>query len=169
MKNNMITILVVAAITLGGGAVQAEQKMPGHMEGHQHGAGMVAESIHADIKKHNDCAHCGMNREKFSHSRMLVTYSDGTSVGVCSIHCLAIELKTIKGRTVKSVEVADLDTKMLTNAEKAYWVIGGDKRGVMTKTPKWAFAKKSSAEAFVKKNGGKLATYKEALALAEKE
>ena len=80
-----------------------------------------------------------------------------------------VELKANKGKPVKSLEVADLDSKKLIDAEKAFWVIGGDKKGVMTKTPKWAFARKSAAEAFIKKSGGRLATYKEALALAEKD
>jgi len=167
MKRLLLLVAVSCVVYIG--TALAEHK-PGHMDGHQHGAAVGAsESMHADVKKHSACAHCGMDREKFSHSRMLVTYADGASVGVCSIHCTAIELKASKGKPVKSLEVADLDSKKLIDAEKAFWVIGGDRKGVMTKTPKWAFAKKSSAEAFIKKSGGKLATYKEALALAEKD
>ncbi len=165
MKNRYVALFAAALLTLSGGAALAEQKS-GHMDGHQ-GHQHGAPSVHADVKKHQDCLHCGMDREKFSHSRMLITYADGSSVGVCSIHCTAIELK--KGKPVTSLQVADLESKKLIDAEKAFWVIGGDKKGVMTKTPKWAFAKKSSAEAFIKKSGGKLATYKEALALAEKD
>lgn len=167
MKNRCIALFAAALLTVSGGAALAEQKS-GHMDGHQ-GHQHGAPSAHADVKKHQDCLHCGMDREKFSHSRMLITYADGASVGVCSIHCTAIELKAGKGKTVTSLQVADLDTKKLVDAEKAFWVIGGDRKGVMTKTPKWAFAKKSSAEAFIKKSGGTLATYKEALALAEKD
>ncbi len=168
MQKYIVILCTVVSLTLSVCAALAENK-PAHMEGHQHVSGAAAESVHADVRKHNDCAHCGMTREKFSHSRMLITYADGTSVGVCSIHCTAIELKTGKGNPVKSLQVADLDTKKLVDAEKAVWVIGGDKKGGMTKTPKWAFARKSDAEAFIKKSGGKLATYKEALAMAEKE
>ncbi|MDD2308955.1 MAG: nitrous oxide reductase accessory protein NosL [Desulfuromonadaceae bacterium] len=127
------------------------------------------ESTYADVKMHQACPHCGMDREKFAHSRMLITYSDGTSVGVCSIHCAVTELKANRGKKIKMVEVADLDTKKLVDAEKAIWVIGGSKKGVMTRTPKWAFAHKADAVAFVGKNGGQLATYKDALALAGKE
>ncbi|HCE68602.1 MAG: hypothetical protein A2X82_01165 [Geobacteraceae bacterium GWC2_55_20] len=167
MKRLLLLVAVSCVVYIG--TAVAENK-PGHMVGHQHGAAVAAsESMHADVKKHNACVHCGMDREKFSHSRMLVTYADGSSVGVCSIHCTAIELKANKGKPVKSLEVADLDSKKLIDAEKAFWVIGGDKKGVMTKTPKWAFARKSAAEAFIKKSGGRLATYKEALALAEKD
>ncbi|HIJ94236.1 MAG TPA: NosL family protein [Desulfuromonadales bacterium] len=140
------------------------------MEGHEgHKQGSAAEASHADVKKIQSCAHCGMDREKFSHSRMLLTYADGTTVGVCSLNCTATELKASKGKVLKSIQVGDYNSKKLIDAEKATWVIGGSKKGVMTRNAKWAFAAKGDAEAFIKKNGGKLGTYKEALALAEKE
>lgn len=167
MKKHLAVLIAAVSLALGGGAVLAEQK-PAQMGGHQH-AGGAAESIHADVKAHQACPHCGMDRDKFAHSRMLITYTDGTSAGVCSVHCAATELKASKGKTVKSVEVADLNSKKLVAAEQATWVIGGSRKGVMTRTPKWAFAAKDDAAAFVGKNGGKLAIYREALALAEKE
>jgi len=165
MKKQIIALFAAAVLTLSGGSALAGQ-MEGH-EGHKHGA--AAEATHADVKKHQSCAHCGMDREKFSHSRMLITYADKTVVGVCSISCTATELKASKGKALKSVEVGDYNTKKLIDAEKATWVIGGSKKGVMTRNAKWAFAAKADAEAFIKKNGGTLGTYKEALALAEKE
>jgi len=168
MTKQLAAILAAVSLTLGAGAALAEQT-PGHAEGHQHNAGAATESAHADVIKHRSCAHCGMDREKFSYSRLLITYTDGTSAGVCSIHCTATELKASKSKTAKSVEVADLNSRKLVDAEKAAWVIGGNRKGVMTKTAKWAFAKKDDADAFVKKHGGKSATYKEALALAEKD
>ena len=58
---------------------------------------------------------------------------------------------------------------MLIDAETAVWVIGGEKSGVMTELPKWAFAKKDDADAFIKVNGGKIAGFDEAMSLAEKE
>lgn len=168
MKMQFIVLLAAASLAISGVDAMAGHK-PGQMQGRQSGAGSAAESIHDDVNKHLACPHCGMDREKFAHSRMLITYSDGSSVGVCSIHCAVTELKTGKGKVLKSVEVADLNTKKLVDAEKAAWVIGGSKKGVMTRTAKWAFAKKSDAMVFVKSNGGKLATYKEAFALAEKD
>lgn len=168
MKKQLITLFAAASLTLSGGAALAEHN-PGQMGGHQHVAETTSESAHADVKKHQACAHCGMDREKFAHSRMLITYSAGSSVGVCSIHCAVTELKANKGNTVKSVEVADLNTRKLVDAEKATWVIGGSRKGVMTRTPKWAFAKKDDAALFIKKNGGKLGSYKDVSALAEKD
>lgn len=168
MKTSFVALSFALSLALGAGIVMAEHN-PGHMEGHQRGAGEAVVSMHADVKLHQACPHCGMDRDKFAHSRMLITYSDGTSTGTCSIHCAVTELKASKGKSVKIVEVADLNSKKLVDAEKATWVIGGNRKGVMTRTPKWAFAKKEDAAAFIKKEGGKPASYKEALALAEKE
>jgi copper chaperone NosL len=116
-----------------------------------------------DVQRHPSCKHCGMDREYFAHSRMLVQYSDGSEVGTCSIHCLAIELILDLNKTPQKIEVADYNKKTLVDAEKASWVIGGDKPGVMTKRPKWAFEKKSDAEAFIQANGGSPATFEEAM------
>jgi len=110
-----------------------------------------------------------MDRNYFSHSRMLITYGDGSTVGTCSIHCMVTEIKAARGKSLKSLQVGDYATKSLIDAEKAVWVIGGDKHGVMTRTPKWAFATMDSATEFINKHGGTLATFIEALAAAEKE
>jgi copper chaperone NosL len=115
------------------------------------------------------CKQCGMDRTKFSHSRMVVTYADGSSSGTCSLNCLVTDLKMAKGKKVKLFQVADYNTRKLTNAKKATWVIGGSKKGVMTMIPKWAFANKKDAEVFIKENGGKQATFDEALEKAQKE
>jgi len=104
-----------------------------------------------------------MDRATFAHSRMVVTYDDGTTVGTCSIHCLAIDLIMNMGKTPSSIEVGDFNSKELIDAEKAFWVIGGKKPGVMSKQGKWAFAKKEDAEAFVKDNGGNMATFDDAM------
>jgi nitrous oxide reductase accessory protein NosL len=116
-----------------------------------------------DIQKHTSCKYCGMDRQKFSHSRMLLEYDDGSSVGTCSIHCVAVDLSLNIDKTPKTIGVGDYGTKALIDAEKAVWVIGGTKPGVMTKRAKWAFAEKGAAEAFIKENQGRLATFDEAM------
>ena len=126
--------------------------------------GMVAYAeTMADIQAHKTCKYCGMDREKFAHSRMLVEYSDGSSLGACSIHCVALDLAQTFDKQPKAIMVADYNKKNLIDAEKAYWVIGGNKPGVMTKTAKWAFADKKDAEAFIKEHGGKLANFEDAM------
>ncbi len=116
-----------------------------------------------DIKKHPSCKYCGMDREKFAHSRIYIEYDDGTTEGTCSVHCAAIDLALNIDKTPKAIWVGDYNTKKLIDAEKAFWVIGGSKTGVMTKRAKWAFGKKEDAEKLISENGGNLAVFDEAL------
>ena len=117
----------------------------------------------ADIQKEPSCKYCGMDRTKFAHSRMVVDYDDGSSLGTCSIHCLAIEIVVNMDKTPRSLKVGDFNSKKLIDAEKAFWVIGGNKPGVMTKKAKWAFENKADAEKFIAENGGSLATFDQAI------
>jgi copper chaperone NosL len=121
---------------------------------------------HEDTQKHSSCKYCGMDREKFAHSRMLIEYDDGTQVGTCSLHCAAIDLALNLDKTPKLLWVGDYSTKTLINAEKAVWVIGGAKPGVMTKRAKWAFAQKEEADRFLKESGGNLTDFDGALKAA---
>jgi nitrous oxide reductase accessory protein NosL len=119
-----------------------------------------------DTQKHTSCKYCGMDREKFAHSRMLIEYDEGSQVGTCSLHCTAIDLALNLDKTPKLFWVGDYGTRSLINAEKAFWVIGGGKPGVMTKRAKWAFAEKAAAEKFIKENGGTLGDFDAALKAA---
>jgi len=121
------------------------------------------------VEAPGDCKHCGMDRTIFAHSRMVVTYTDGSSSGTCSINCVVTDMKASKGKEVKLFQVGDYTTKKLIDAKTATWVIGGKKKGVMTAVAKWAFVDKKDADAFIKLNGGKAATFEEALKATEKE
>src|SRR5512136_3014785 len=87
----------------------------------------------ADVAHHMNCTYCGMDRAKFAQSRMLIEYDDGSAVATCSIHCAAVDLANNIDKTPKAIMVGDCGTKELIDAEKAFWVIGGSKPGVMTK------------------------------------
>lgn len=138
MKRGMLSAVLIALFVSLAGLVMANQ---------------------ADVQTAPSCKYCGMDRAKFAHSRMLVTYDDGTKMGTCSLHCLATDLAINIDKTPVSIEVGDYTTKELIDAEKAFWVIGGNKPGVMTQQAKWAFAKKEDAEQFIKENGGAMATF----------
>lgn len=122
-----------------------------------------------DMIQHRNCKHCNMDREKFNFSRMLIEYEDNTSVGLCSIHCAAVELNQNNDKKARSHFVADYRTKKLTDARTAYWVIGGRPQGVMTSVAKWAFIKARDAREFVKEYGGRIASFEEAMKLAKDE
>lgn len=122
-----------------------------------------------DIDQHRDCGHCGMDRKAYGYSRMLIEYKDGKQVGTCSLHCVVTELNSNKSCEAASIKVADRITQKLIDAEKAVWVIGGKKRGVMTARAKWAFADKAGAQKFVGSNGGTISTWSEAIAAARED
>ncbi|MBU3949546.1 MAG: nitrous oxide reductase accessory protein NosL [Proteobacteria bacterium] len=116
-----------------------------------------------DIKKHQSCKYCGMDRDKFAHSRIFIEYDYGTTEGTCSLRCAAIDFAVNIDKEPKTIWVGDYNTKNLIDAEKAFWVIGGSRSGVMTKRAKWAFLNEEDAKEFVKEYGGKSATFDEAI------
>ncbi len=119
-----------------------------------------------DIHQNKACKYCGMDRGSYDFSRMLIEYDDGSAMAVCSIHCAAVDLANNIDKSPKSIKAGDFNTKDLIDAEKAFWVIGGSKPGVMSKRGKWAFAKKDDAEDFIKTNGGVLAEFEAAMKAA---
>ena len=119
----------------------------------------------ATVSKENQstCKYCGMNCQQYAKSRMLVEYDGHPPQATCSLHCAAVELAFATNRRLKSIQVGDFVTTEMINAEKAHWVIGGSKPGVMTKTGTWAFNQRKDAETFVQENGGKIGDFAEAL------
>ena len=51
-----------------------------------------------DVDKHASCKYCGMDRKMFAHSRMLVVYEDGSELGACSLHCVAVDSRSTSTR-----------------------------------------------------------------------
>ena len=143
MKRNLTVGLVVLSLMVLGGA----------------GAVLGQE----DVTKHPSCPYCGMDRAKFAHSRVLVDYEGESSFGACSLHCAAVDMAVNIDKTPLSIMVGDYSTKKLLDAEKATWVIGGNKMGVMSKRAKWAFENKGDADKFIGENGGQLANFEQAI------
>jgi len=125
-----------------------------------------ADQTKDDISAHQGCRYCGMDRGTYNFSRMLIEYDDGTSVASCSIHCAAVDLANNIDKTPKAIQVGDFNGKQLIDAEKAFWVVGGNKPGVMSKRGKWAFEKKEDAENFIKTNQGNIVSFEEAMKAA---
>lgn len=126
----------------------------------------VKAAAPADLTQSPACRQCGMDRSKFSHSRMLIEYEDGTKTGLCSLHCAAVELANTIDKLPVTVKVADYDSKELLDTDQAFWVMGGSKKGVMTGQAKWAFASGAAAERFIKTSGGNLVSFDDAIKAA---
>ncbi len=119
-----------------------------------------------DIAVHKACKYCGMDRGMYNFSRMLVEYDDGSKAPFCSLHCAAVDLATNIDKTPRTISVGDFNGKQLIDAEKAFWVVGGSKPGVMSKRGKWAFADQDAAENFKKTNQGQVVSFEEAMRMA---
>ncbi len=117
----------------------------------------------ADIVKYPACAYCGMDRQKFANSRMLIEYSGDSATGLCSLHCGALDLANQLDKMPRAIKVGDFNTMDLIDAEQAVWVLGGSVKGVMTGRAKWAFAGKPAAEKFIGVNGGEMVDFEAAI------
>lgn len=122
-------------------------------------AAAYAQAPTDDIAKAGACPLCGMNRQTFNYSRVYVQYLDGSVEGTCSVHCAAALMAVGLDKIPTAIWVGDYDTKQLIDAEQAVWVVGGSKSGVMTARAKWAFGTRAAADAFIKANGGSVATF----------
>ncbi|MEW5726388.1 MAG: nitrous oxide reductase accessory protein NosL [Pseudomonadota bacterium] len=124
--------------------------------------------LEGELDKYPKCPYCGMDRKQYHFSRHLIHYSDDLVDGTCSIHCAAISLSLNLDRMPKAIYAPDngsgLDIKPLTNAEVAFYVIGGDHKPVMSKTAKTSFASKVAAEAA--KGAGEIVDFDKALMLS---
>ncbi len=118
------------------------------------------------IAGEESCYYCGMKKANFGHSWVTIERENGSGVGVCSVHCAAIDMALHIDQPPKHIHVGDYFTKKQINAEKAYWIIGGDKMGVMTSRAKWAFENKASADNFMKEHGGRPAIFEEVMKAA---
>lgn len=130
------------------------------------GGRAAAQDPLEDVREGPSCKHCGMDRAKFASTRMVVEFDDGSKLHACSLHCVAVDLALQIDRTPVAIRVADLDTLALIDAERAYWVVGGTRPGVMTKRGKWAFTEKGAAKVFARGNGGLIATFDDAMKAA---
>ncbi len=110
---------------------------------------------------------CGMPLDihfKTNHSAIL----NGEIRQYCSLHCLAEDLH-VKKLPLEQINVVDVSSLNFMDATKAFYVVGSRIKGTMSETSKYAFATNETALAFQQKNGGKIVSFDEALAIAIKD
>lgn len=118
-----------------------------------------SDGVKDDMAAYPKCAYCGMDRSQYSYSRVLLTYSDGSQVGLCSVHCAGLDLALHPEKMPARIMVGTYDNGKLIDAGKAVWVLGGAKHGVMSVRGKWAFERKSDADAFMREFGGSITDF----------
>lgn len=112
------------------------------------------------------CHYCGMQKSKYGHSWVIIEREDGTQQEVCSIHCAAIDMALHSHMPVRKITVGDYNTKQQIDADRSYWIIGGDKMGVMTARAKWAFETMDAADNFMKTHGGRIVMFEDVMKAA---
>jgi len=117
-------------------------------------------------KDKESCVRCGMNLimyYKTSHA----AEDEERHYQYCSIHCLEDHLG--EGVTLKNPRVVDVDSLKLIPVGDAFYVVGSEKRGTMTRVSKYAFLDEAMAKEFQAKYGGEIMHFKEALEVAKKD
>ena len=123
-----------------------------------------------DIAKYPRCTYCGMDRRRFHHSRMLIHYGDDSVDPLCSLRCAVNSLSLHLGKMPVAIWVGDnassADPMPLTDAEKATYVVGSSRRGVMTRRSKVAYSTPGAAATSMAANGGETMDFDKALEAA---
>jgi len=119
-------------------------------------------SVIADEAR-EDCRLCGMWIDQNMHTRHVLTVEEGIHISFCSFTCAVNYIKR-HGGEAPHLQVADYLTAELVNVESAFYLLGSDAPPVMSNTSIIAFKGFAEAENFRKLHGGKIMTFKEALA-----
>ncbi|QKF82795.1 nitrous oxide reductase accessory protein NosL [Halarcobacter ebronensis] len=112
------------------------------------------------------CPVCGMSIKKYYKTSHTAKLENGTQRQYCSLACL-VKDKEEYGILEESIQVVDAKTEKLIQAKNAFYVIDSRIKGTMSMVSKLAFQNKNDAQDFIKKYGGKLATFEEAQKLAQ--
>ncbi|QOY52868.1 nitrous oxide reductase accessory protein NosL [Candidatus Sulfurimonas baltica] len=118
-------------------------------------------------KQKHWCSVCGMNIKmnyKTSHTSKLPS---GKNRQYCSIRCLTVDMHE-HNLNADDVKVVDVLSEELIDAKAAFYVVGSDIKGTMTKVSKLAFENAESAEDFSIENGGDVVSFDKALEIAKK-
>ena len=113
------------------------------------------------------CSVCGMNLVMFYKTSHAATDMNGTIHQYCSLHCLADALR--HGAELENPMVIDVKTLKFIPVTEAFYVVGSDVPGTMSRVSKYAFKNLDDAKAFQKKHGGKIVDFYSAWQEAKKD
>ncbi len=112
------------------------------------------------------CPSCGMTLPMFYKTNHALTHN-GHVKQYCSIHCM-VEDHVKNGVKLNNPQVVDVTSLKFIPVKDATYVVGSEKKGTMSMVSKYAFAKRSDAQKFADKFGGKLMNFDGAYKVAVK-
>lgn len=156
MKKSLV-IFIALLLFSNHGFAQEGKKMPTRFQA----VSLDKASLLQEGKSKMYCPKCGMTLPMFYKTNH-AAHVDDKSEQYCSIHCLAEAMASAK--KISQVKVVDTTSLKFIDAPSAHYVFGSSKPGTMSKTSKYAFAKKTDAAAFAKEFGGEVLNYEATLA-----
>lgn len=122
----------------------------------------LSEAILYQNGKHKEsCTVCGMHLPTFYKTGHAATTKENKIKQYCSLHCVVHD-NEINETDLYNVKVVDVTTLKFVTAQSAYYVVGSQMPGTMTRFSKYAFAKRADADAFVKRYGGHVMNFYDA-------
>lgn len=112
------------------------------------------------------CPVCGMSLKKFYKTSHTSKTRNSTPKQYCSMRCLAVDMSQNNIDT-KNIQVVDVVSQKLIDAKVAFYVVGSDIKGTMSKVSKLAFSSAESADDFSMENGGDVVSFDKALKMAQ--
>ena len=112
------------------------------------------------------CPVCGMSLKGFYKTSHTAHTHEGVPTQYCSLRCLVLDEQERHTDLAKAM-VVDVTTDKLISVKDAYYVVGSNVMGTMSKVSKLAFATEKDANAFAAKNGGEIKRFNEVYALAK--
>ena len=117
-----------------------------------------------ESKEH--CAICGMNLPMFYKTNHAAKV-DGKSTQYCSLHCMTEHIN--EGAELENPMVVDVSSLKFIPVTEAFYVVGSDVAGTMSRVSKYAFKNLEDAKRFQKEHGGKIVDFYSAWQIAKKD
>lgn len=112
------------------------------------------------------CPVCGMSLKGFYKTSHTASTKEGEPTQYCSIRCLVLDHQNRK-IDLSNVQVVDVVSEKLIPAKDAYYVVGSEVPGTMSKVSKLAFKNEADAKEFAKTKGGEIKRFDEVYKIAE--
>ncbi len=118
-------------------------------------------------KDKDSCVICGMHLPTFYKTSHSADSEMGTKQ-YCSLHCVVHDNELNK-TDLTNLRVVDTNSLKFISALQAHYVVGSSKAGTMSRVSKYAFAKRSQADAFANSFGGKVMKFYDAYDVSKKD
>ncbi|WP_295021550.1 nitrous oxide reductase accessory protein NosL [Sulfurimonas sp.] len=126
----------------------------------------VAPTLLQEGSQKEWCPVCGMKIEDFYKTSHTSVTHNHKNRQYCSMRCLVVDMKE-QDIKIDDIKVVDASTQKLIDAKKAFYVVGSDVAGTMSKVSKLAFASREVAEDFNMEHGGKIVDFNTAINIAK--